>query len=490
LIAARAALSDVEVASLLSVQRFRRGRLPLWLRWSCDRLLSTHPFYDASLAAWLAAIALLPIVGYPIWWCMSVNVVASFALSRYPGGAAPADVEPRIKSRGRVSPSGFPCVEVQLASCLATVVATEFRGEPLAGAVGALYVAALALLRLYGCTHFPSQLLASLALGASSVPALYAIAALFIEPGTVNGGLQFLAALPLGMLFVGYAAYRAETNDMPFARIPKAEFERVLTEIARGDDATVTQEMPGRATRRRGGAAVDAEIAMRALAAATSGDRAGMAAAAVSAARARATDNAGGAKRVSFAPGYAPAASDYMSADTDAAMGQQRSQLPPLPPPASLFGRRGQFPPAGPKRSGASDSDSDVASFDRRARGDLARSSLASMLGEMRPLPRPGTGIFDDPDVLPGVAVGSAGSTLQRDMDVPFGASAPRFAQYNSAAMAPAGKDLDEVDEEDEEDDDDPARPKRDSFYWLLRDARRRKRTGIRPSDEPFSMSF
>jgi len=112
------------------------------------------------------------------------------------------------------------------------------------------------------------------------------------------------------------------------------------------------------------------------------------------------------------------------------------------------------------------------------------------MLGEMRPLPRPGTGIFDDPDVLPGVAVGSAGSTLQRDMDGPFGASAPRFAQDNSAAMAPAGKDLDEVDEEDEEDDDDPARPKRDSFYWLLRDARRRKRTGIRPSDEPFSMSF
>ncbi len=96
----RTLFSDIErfeVNFLLSVQRYRRSKLPYIVRWMCDRMISTHPFYDASFAAWLQTIVAIYFVGFPLSWCLCANIFIIFIIAevsnvatRNPGIALPA----------------------------------------------------------------------------------------------------------------------------------------------------------------------------------------------------------------------------------------------------------------------------------------------------------------------------------------------------------------------------------------------------------------
>jgi hypothetical protein len=266
---------QMELDLLYRVQKARR-RLPLTLRWTADRLISSHPFYDVSLIVWVCTIVGCYFVGWGYMWVFSANVFASATLAALLGGPVPSDLDPRIKPRGRVSPSGFPCIELHLAT-VALAVAGRAYPQPSVLIPAVLFWAILVALRLYGCTHLPHQLLLSTIIGLLSLPATNAAAAAMLPPRGVPTSVHALGAIAVGTLWVGYAALRAESNDLPFARVPRAEFERVLGDMLAADDAAVSQKRSAREVaaaaadaaeqeyeaQEGGGGGVDAEAAWR-----------------------------------------------------------------------------------------------------------------------------------------------------------------------------------------------------------------------------------
>lgn len=217
-------LWDAELRFLLWVQDARR-RLPPLVRAVAEALTSSHPGRDVSAAVWLATVPALWYLGPTLMWLLAANIALSFALAWTVGRtvAVPADVDARLRARGRVSPTGFPCVELHMAVVLFAAALLRYPSSGLAaGAV--LTVSVLVVLRLYALTHFPSQLLASVALGAAVVPALQAGAAA-TWPRGVPGDVHLLGGVALGSAFLAYAAYRAEENGAPFLRVRKRECE-------------------------------------------------------------------------------------------------------------------------------------------------------------------------------------------------------------------------------------------------------------------------
>jgi len=211
-----------ELDALFTLQRWRR-LLPLSLRALCEQLLSTHPFYDLSVALWLILPLELLYHGWSLFWLLSFNLYLGFFLAWVLGGHIPGEVDVRLRPRGRVSPSGFPCIELQLCSCLLLFLAMR-TGSAAEVAAVACYLAALLLLRLYGLTHFPHQLLGSLALGGGSVPALLAWARWAFRY-RVHEQAHILSSVLVVGVAIGVVAYQAESNSAPFLRIPKEECE-------------------------------------------------------------------------------------------------------------------------------------------------------------------------------------------------------------------------------------------------------------------------
>lgn len=421
----RTLFSDIErfeVNFLLSVQRYRRSKLPYIVRWMCDRMISTHPFYDASFAAWLQTIVAIYFVGFPLSWCLCANIFIIFIIAHYVRGQAPSDVEPRIKSRGRLSPSGFPCIELFIFGCVCAAVLYKFPGDLYALLGSIITPLTLFLLRVYGCTHFPSQLISSLVLGALTIPVYFNIGLYFYPKGLDNFS-HILAILPPCLGYIGYVAYKVETNEMPFLRTPKATFERVLGEIARGDDATVAQDLNlnGRARRRRGGPSVDAAVAARMMAQEQAERQQ----------QQQQQQTQFSSRKVSFAPGVAvPPSSDSEGQTTDynSTARQFNSFRANVAPPSST----GAMPPRGPSSTAAN---------------NLARDSLSEMLGQMEPPslgpPRAAFSSYrNDPDFLP--------------------------SSSSSSAFASRGGEI--FDE-----DLGRSRPKRDSFYYLMQSARKKR---------------
>ena len=207
-----------EVGLLYHVQR-ARNRLPRWIRHVCDRLLSAHPLYDLTLGLWMLVPLALYHLGWRLFWPLALNVLVGFLLSWGVGGPIPRDMIEWLRPRPRLSPSGFPCIEVQVAACLLTYVGWWY-GTPLAvGGCSAAFLALLAL-RLYALTHFPHQLALSAALGAASVPGCRRLGR-YLFPLPVAVEVHFIGAFMIACLFIGYIAYHAESNDVPFMRIPR-----------------------------------------------------------------------------------------------------------------------------------------------------------------------------------------------------------------------------------------------------------------------------
>jgi len=167
-------------------------------------------------------------------WQLAVNVVLSFTFSWTVGRvvATPADVDPRIRPRGRVSPRGFPCVELHLATVLCTAAIIKFPAERSIITCSLLALTTLASFRLYALTHFPSQLAMSVLLGAATVPALQTLATM-LWPRGVPADVHIIGGVALGFAFLSFMAYRAEENGAPFLRIRKCDCESQFYEYIR-----------------------------------------------------------------------------------------------------------------------------------------------------------------------------------------------------------------------------------------------------------------
>jgi hypothetical protein len=215
--------SDVYV--MHAVQRLRSA-LPKRVRRTLDKLVSAHPMYDLTLGLWLCIPWALYSLGWRLFWPLALNTLCAFLATWLVGGPKPEQLIDWLRPLGRMSPSGFPCIELQVATCLLTYVGWWY-ASPLQLAVVlpcAAALAALLALRLYALTHFPHQLLLSAAIGAASVPGCRRLSRyLFALP--VAQELHIAGAFFIGCLFLGYICYYAETNEVPFARIPRAECE-------------------------------------------------------------------------------------------------------------------------------------------------------------------------------------------------------------------------------------------------------------------------
>lgn len=233
-------LATFEANMLFSIQQYRK-RIPRTLRRYMDLCISSHPLYDLSFIYWLSILLGLYYIGYRLMWIVSINILLSFLLAWTIGGSVPNDNDLRLRPRGRVSPNGFPCIELQITASFLYVLilqGTVKIGVIFLGYTG-LFI--LILLRLYGLTHYPHQLFFSVFVGTGSVPLLYRIGIRYF-PRTLHPQTNLLIAIAILFLFIGYLAYKMETNDAPIGRIPKDEFMQVLTDIMKGDDATISQQ--------------------------------------------------------------------------------------------------------------------------------------------------------------------------------------------------------------------------------------------------------
>jgi hypothetical protein len=216
---------------LVQRQQGAARRLPKAARRFCRQLISAHPFHDVTLALWLALPYFLLSHRWDLFWLLSANLFGTFMLSWWVGGAGPGELDPSLRPLPRLSPSAFPCVEVQLAACLLTYLAWWHRTLPAAAACAAAFAALLAT-RLFALTHFPSQLAGSAAMGALSVFGGRRLAAhLFkmpLAPQVHVGGAIFVASA-----VVAYVGYHIETNDAPIMRVPHAECAYVFARCVR-----------------------------------------------------------------------------------------------------------------------------------------------------------------------------------------------------------------------------------------------------------------
>lgn len=398
-----------ELGFLFAVQRFRR-RVPLSLRWVLERLISSHPMYDLSFAVWLATFVAMYYVGYKLMWIMSANIFVSFGLAWFVGGRAPSQIDGRLRPRGRVSVNGWPCIELQLASVLMAVMAIEYP-NPAVITLASLTLLLLISLRIYGLTHFPHQLLTSLGIGGLSVPLMLRWGTRTFPRG-LHSQTHLLGAIAVGAIFIGYIAYKAETNDAPVFRIPKEEYMRVLGDIMRGDDQTISQER-----RQQIKAALQAGPGGRGSASGTS-IRPGPEAAVAEGMRYRAA-----------AAGFGSIADG---------MPMARPSFPPAGPVGSggFAAAGGRFPPAGPGMLGGAGTGMGFGAGGGGGGGYYPPAGPASSSMSMA----------SDPDILMrGTGVGG---------------------------VPTEGGDGDDSGDNDDEDD---GRPKRDSFYYLMKSMERKQ---------------
>jgi len=160
---------------------------------------------------------------------LSLNVTVGFIVAFSLRFGSPRDYDSRLKPRGRVSPTGFPCIEAQLATVMWSMVLIYNQqngasASTILALIGSCVVSSLllALLRLYAGTHTLLQLLASVAFGAASIPALFALAG-SVFPQGMDPKVQSLNFMMLVLAWAGYVCYQAENHSMPFLRVEREE---------------------------------------------------------------------------------------------------------------------------------------------------------------------------------------------------------------------------------------------------------------------------
>lgn len=167
----------------LSVVRRCRLCLPLPLRAALSALTSSHPLHDISSGVWLGALVAVLFVGWEMAWMLVANLSLALLLSWTLAAPGPGDLDPvgyRLR-RGRVSPAGFPCLELHMLTVVVVMLNVAYEkggdggggggadasaavaptglGVGLGASLGAGVVLLLFLLRLFALTHFVSQLL-------------------------------------------------------------------------------------------------------------------------------------------------------------------------------------------------------------------------------------------------------------------------------------------------------------------------------------------
>ena len=159
-------------------------------------------------------------------WLLAANVMLSFILAWTVGAGAkvPADLDSRLQPRGRVSPTGFPCVELHLATVLAVAALLHYPRNGWVWVAGVGGIWCLIFLRLYGLSHFPHQLGASVALGLAGVPLLM-FASNRAFPKGVPIDVHILGGVFIATAFLTSVAYKIEQGDSPVLRVAKKDCE-------------------------------------------------------------------------------------------------------------------------------------------------------------------------------------------------------------------------------------------------------------------------
>lgn len=210
-----------DVRLLLRIQAWRRT-LPLWFRRVMDSLISGHPLYDASIVLYVLCIVAIWFVGWPLTWILVLNMIGSFVACILLRAPTPTDADATLRERERVSPWGFPCIELQVATALlAMVLSSPPVNAGLAITCGCCWLALL-FLRVYALTHFLHQLVGSILPGVFSVPIMVGLANTAYPRG-VSSLSHAMCSIGVGALVLAYVGYKAEMNEAPFFRIPRQE---------------------------------------------------------------------------------------------------------------------------------------------------------------------------------------------------------------------------------------------------------------------------
>lgn len=235
------------------IQKWCR-KLPRPVRSVCRSMLSSNPLFDLSIITWITTAVGLYFCGWNLFWSLSLNVFLAFFLSWIVGGRMPGDIDPRLQPLGRVSPTGFPCIEIQLSVAALCVMLIEFP-EPPVVFFSFLYLGVLLFLRLFGMTHFIHQLLFSIIVGGISVPTGFYLSAYWF-PKRLHPQTHLIGAVLVACVWICYVAYKFENDETILSRIPRDEYMRVVSDIVNEQD-TAHEATPW------SGGSVAAEVAVR-----------------------------------------------------------------------------------------------------------------------------------------------------------------------------------------------------------------------------------
>jgi hypothetical protein len=230
-----------QIHLLVRVAHWRLGLSPVWRR-RLDSLVSQHPFEDFSLLVWVIPLAACPWLGVHFLITASALVVLGMAIGQVLFGttvsASPGRLYPPLLLLPRCSPYTLPSLELWTSLFFLLSVA-DLTGSAAITVLMVAYVTLLSVLRAYAATLMPHQIVFSVLGGYLAAEGLkwwgQQIWAREIPPvmKLVLGAVAIVVVLSL-------LAYRMEVNTAPLGSIPRTEFNRVLGNIARGGDVTVS----------------------------------------------------------------------------------------------------------------------------------------------------------------------------------------------------------------------------------------------------------
>lgn len=210
-----------EFRRLAFIQK-RRRRLHRFVRSFCWKIASAHPLYDISAVIWLAFVSFLPTGGYNFLWTCVSNVSIAWLLNMVIASRYPAEMERRLRSSGHVSPHALPPVDIWMAVVVGLSIYRLYPST--ATFLGPLaYIALLLGCRVYACTYFFHQLLAGLVGGGIGAWATHKLGRMFFRrvPYHIHAALTVIIVLAV----LCYLGYRAERQESPVLRVPKADCE-------------------------------------------------------------------------------------------------------------------------------------------------------------------------------------------------------------------------------------------------------------------------
>ena len=185
------------------------------------RLCSPHPLYDVSLLPYAIWIGAMPFYGFRIIWVGTVNLVLGMFMNWGIRARCPRHVDARLRMLAQVSPHGFPCMEVHMATALCADVAW-FAGMPWCWAVMVAVVALVVVTRVFSVSYFPDQIAGSVISGACGVVGAHMAGERFIPLGLTHQ-MHLILIFVVIFIVMAYVSYLAEQNASPFMRVPRAD---------------------------------------------------------------------------------------------------------------------------------------------------------------------------------------------------------------------------------------------------------------------------